>query len=163
MENTRQDKCKPEIWRTNTPENPADIFYHLPNTLPIARRDPSQNKDRSRSLSDLIVLPRAPTSIKYRLQSHSSLLRVDLRSAYLVVLCFSAHLASVSQGQVSSTKAILCLPCTNQSMMIRFGLCDCTMRSAGIDLPSGACSPSKSQHSSTILLPTRADFRQPAM
>jgi hypothetical protein len=33
----------------------------------------------------------------------------------------------------------------------------------GIDLPLGACSLSKSQYSPTLLLPTMAEFRQPAM
>jgi hypothetical protein len=54
----------------------------------------------------------------------------------------------------------LCLPYTDQSRMTRSGLCACTMTSAGIDLPPGTCSPSKSQYSSTVLLPTKADFRQ---
>jgi hypothetical protein len=40
----------------------------------------------------------------------------------------------------------------------------CTKMSAGIDMPpNGACCPAKSQYNSTVLLPTRADFRQPAM
>jgi hypothetical protein len=66
----------------------------------------------------------------------------------------------MSQGQVSLTKAILNLPYTDRSMMTRSGLCACTMTSAGIDPLPGACNPSKSQYSSTVLLPTRADFRE---
>lgn len=67
------------------------------------------------------------------LQSYPSLLRAVLRSAYLAVLRSLALLASVSQGQVSSTKALLCLPCTDRSTMTRSGLCAYTMTSAGID------------------------------
>jgi hypothetical protein len=137
------------------------IICPIPDLWPAGTQ--ARNNDRRRCLTDLIIWPRAPTSIKYRLQSHPSLLRAILRSAYLAVLRSLALLASVSQGQVSSTKAILCLPCTNRSMMTRFGLCACTMTSAGIDPSPEACSPSKSQYSSTVLLPTRADFRQPAM
>jgi hypothetical protein len=87
--------------------------------------------------------PRAPTLIKYRLQSHPCLLSSSLRSAYFVVLHSSALLASVSQRQVSSTKSILNLPYTDQSIMTRFGLCACTMTSAGI-----ACHPGPAIHSS---------------
>jgi hypothetical protein len=85
-----------------------------------------------------------------KLQSHPSLLRAVLRSAYLTVLRSSAFLASV--GQVSSTKAILCLPYTDRSMMTRSGLCACTMTSARIDPPPGACSQSKSHCHSTAQL-----------
>jgi hypothetical protein len=105
----------------------------------------ARNNNQRRSLTDLIICPRASTSIKYRLQSHPSLLRAILMSTYLAVLHSLALLASVSQGQVSSTKAILCLPCTDRSMMTKSGLCACTMTSAGIHPPPGACSPSKSQ------------------
>jgi hypothetical protein len=121
----------------------------------------ARNNDRRRSLTSLRIC--APTSIIYRLQSHPSLLRAIWRSAYFAVLRSLALLASVSQGQVSSTKAILCLPCTDRSRMARSGLCAYTMTSARIDLPAGAYSPSKSQYSSTVLLPTRVDFRQHAM
>jgi hypothetical protein len=116
----------------------------------------AQNNDRRRSLSDSRIWPCAPTLINYRLQSHPSLLSAALRSAYLADFCSSALLASVFQGQVS-------LPCTDQSRMTRSGLCVCTMTLAGIDLPPGAYSPFKSQYSSTVLLPTKADFRQPVM
>jgi hypothetical protein len=137
------------------------IVCPIPDIWPAGTQ--ARNNDRRQSLTDLVIWPHAPISIKYRLQSHPSLLRAVSRFAYLVVLRSSAFLASVSQGQVSSTKAILCLPYTDRSMMRRFGLCACTMTSAGIDPPPGACSPSKSQYSSTELLPTRADFRQPLM
>jgi hypothetical protein len=136
------------------------IICPIPELWPAGTQ--VQNNDRRWSLTELMILPYAPTSIKYRLQSHPSLLRAVLRSAYLAVLRSLALLASVSQGQVSSTKAILYLPCADQSTMTRSGLCACTM-SARIDPPPGACSPSKSQYSSTVLLPTRADFRQPAI
>jgi hypothetical protein len=126
-------------------------------------RTQARNNNQRRSLTDLIIWSRAPISIKYRLQSYPSLLRAVLRSAYLVVLCSLALLASVSQGQDNLTKAILFLPRTDLSMMTRSGLCACTMTSTGMDPPPGACSPSKSQYSSTILLPTSADFRQPVM
>jgi hypothetical protein len=119
------------------------IIYPIPNLWPAGIQ--ARNNDRKLSLSDLITWPRTPTSIKYRLQSHPSLLRAILRSAHLAVLCSSALLASVSQGQVSSNKAILCQPCTDRSMMTRSGLCACTMTLAGIDLPPGpAVHPSHS-------------------
>jgi hypothetical protein len=137
------------------------IICLIPDLWPAGTQ--ARNNDRRQSLTNLIIWPHAPTSIKYRLQSHPSLLRAVLRSAYPAVLRSLALLGSVSQGQVSSTKAILCLPCTDQSMMTRSGPYACTMTSAGIDPPTGACSPSKSQYSSTVLLPTRANFRQPAI
>jgi hypothetical protein len=136
------------------------IICPIPDLWPAGTQ--ARNNNRRRSLTSLRIWPRPPTSIIYRLQSHPSLMITILSSAYLAVLHSLALLASVSQEQVSSTKAILYLPCTDQSRMTRSGLCPCTM-SAGIDPPPGACSPSKSQYSSTVLLPKRADFRQPAM
>jgi hypothetical protein len=47
--------------------------------------------------------------------------------------------------------------------MTRSGLCVCAMTEAGMDQPPGACSPSKSQYTSTVLRLSRANFRQPAM
>jgi hypothetical protein len=123
------------------------IICPIPDLWPAGTQ--AQNNDRRLSLTDLRIWHRAPTSIIYRLQSHPSLLRTVLRSAYLKV---SAFLTSVSQGKVSSTKAILCLPCTDRSRKTRSGLCACIMTSAGIDLSPVACSPSKSQYSSTLLL-----------
>jgi hypothetical protein len=137
------------------------IICAIPYLWPAGTQ--ARNNNRRWSLTDLRIWTRAPNLIIYRLQSQPSLLRVVLRSAYLEVLRSSALLASVSQGQVSSTKVILCLPCTDRSRMTRSGLCACTMTSAGINPQPGACSPSKSQYSSTVLLPTRTDFRQPAM
>jgi hypothetical protein len=104
------------------------IICPIPEQWPAGTQ--ARNNGRRRSLTDLI---------KYRLQSHPSLLRAVLRSAYLAVLCSSALLASVSQGQVSSTKAILCLPYTDQSMMTRSGLCAYTMTLAEINPPPGGC------------------------
>jgi hypothetical protein len=109
------------------------IICPIPYLWPAGTQ--ARNNDRRRSLKNLIIWPRAPTSIKYRLQSHPSLLRAILRSAYLAVLLSSAPLASVSQGQVSSTKVILCLPSNDRLIMTRSGLCACTMTSVGIDPP----------------------------
>jgi hypothetical protein len=114
------------------------IICPIPDLWPAGTQ--ARNNDRRQSLTDLMIWPCAPISIKYRLQSHPSLLRAVLGSAYLAVLRSSALLASVSQGQISSTKAILCLPCTDRSMSSS-GLCACTMMSTGIDPPPGACSP----------------------
>jgi hypothetical protein len=59
----------------------------------------ARNKDRRQSLTNLTMWPRAPTSIKYRLQSYPWLFSSSLRSAYLAVLRSLALLASLSQGQ----------------------------------------------------------------
>jgi hypothetical protein len=77
------------------------IICPIPDLYPAGTQ--AQNNDQRRSLTDLIIWPPSPTLIKYRLQSHPSLLIAILRSAYFAVLCSLALLASVSQGQVSST------------------------------------------------------------
>jgi hypothetical protein len=119
------------------------IICPIPDLWPAGTQD--QINDQRRYSTDLIIRPRARTSIIYRLQSHLSLLKAVLKSAYLETLRSSALLASVSQGQVSTTKAILCLPCTDRSRMTRSGLCACTMTSAGIDRhPGPAVHPSYS-------------------
>jgi hypothetical protein len=146
-----------KMWR-----RPDRVNARLEHTREILRTAETQarNNDQRRSLTDLRKWSRTPTLVMYRLQSQPSLLRIVLWSAYLEAFF---RLASVSHGQFSSTKVILCLPCTDRSRMTRSGLSTCTMMSAGIDLPPGAYSPSKSQYGSNVLLPTRADFRQPAM
>jgi hypothetical protein len=79
----------------------------------------------------LVIWPRAPTLIKYRLQSHPSLLRAVLRSAYLAVLSSLALLVGTSQ--LDQGYPMPTMP--NHSMMTRSGLCASTMTSARIDLP----------------------------
>jgi hypothetical protein len=116
------------------------IVCPIPDLWPTGTQ--ARNNDQRPSFTDLRIWPQVPTLIIYRLQSHPSLLKAVLRSAYLEALLFSTLLASVFQGQVSSTKAILCLPCTNQSRMTMSGLCSCAKMSAGIHPSPGACSPS---------------------
>jgi hypothetical protein len=83
-----------------------------------------------------------PPFFNYRLQSHFRLLRSSLRSAHHAVSRSPA--LSTSQGQVSLTKALPNLPCTDRSMKTRPGLYACTTTSARTDPPPGACYPSKS-------------------
>jgi hypothetical protein len=137
------------------------IICPIPNLWPAGTQ--AQDNDQRWSSTDSRIWTRALSLIIFRLQSHPSLLRSVLRFAYLEALHSLALLASVSQGQVSSTKAILCLPCTDRSRMTRFGLCAGTMTSAGINPPPGSYIPSKSEYSSIVRLPSRADFRQPAL
>jgi hypothetical protein len=85
------------------------IICPIPDLRPTGTQ--AQNNDGRRSITDLRIWTCNQTSIIYRLQSHPSLLRIVLRPAYLEALHSLALLASVSQGQVSSTKAILCIPC----------------------------------------------------
>jgi hypothetical protein len=70
------------------------IICPIPDLWPAGTQ--ARNNDWRQSLTDLIIWPRASTPIKYRLQSHPSLLRAVLRSAYLAVLHSSALLALVS-------------------------------------------------------------------
>ena len=67
------------------------IIRPIPDLWPAGSQ--ARNNDRRRSLTDLTMWPRAPTSIKYRLQSHPWLLSSSLRSAYLAVFkqCWVHH------------------------------------------------------------------------
>jgi hypothetical protein len=70
-----------------------------------------------------------------------------------------AFLTSVSQVYFRST--MVCWPCYDWSRITRSSFLTCAKMSVGIDSTLRACSPSKLQYSSTVLWPTRADFRNP--
>jgi hypothetical protein len=127
------------------------IIHAIPDLWP--RRTQFQNNDCRQSYTGLRIWLRALTLIIYRLEPQPLLLKAILKSAYCQALRLSAILASVFQGEVKSTKAFLSQPCTDWSWMTRSGLCACAKTSVRIDPPLGACSPLKSQYSSTVLGP----------
>jgi hypothetical protein len=68
---------------------------------------------------------------------HPILLNTILRTAYFEALRSLTFSALIYQGHVSSTKDILCRPCTHRLRMTSSGLCACAKTSVGIDPPPG--------------------------